>query len=349
MTQLVRDKGWIPCARIPQNMEYGRIVRLNDEELIMVSGNTNVKTTGIFKYNTITNEWKQIIQYPDPLDLYSRNWAITLVDNTKKLYIMNDIYEIISFDLESNKMKHIPLESLEYGKLFASNHSVFVSVENKIHSIGGSLVHLMWNCDTNIITKMDHPFNEDLWGASAIYVPSKQIIILFQGLIDFAAQQYGGIWTFSLLSNKWNKIKGLTFNYHHIRSLILSFDEKYIIIAGGRMDHTLNEVKKIYILDINKWILTKSNIYCPSKGPYNIVCMGKRLKDKILVNGWIRFENKKSKEMIPIEILNLILSWFSEEEIHCLKAHSFKNDKENHFKISMTPILSDAHSEQDNE
>eukprot|EP01084_Bolivina_argentea_P204863 349916_1 len=343
ITQFVRDERWILCRRIPENMEYGRVVRLNDNELIMSSGQEENENTGIYKYNIITNEWKQIIKYPK--DLYNGNSAITLDDNTKnKLYMMNNLSEIIMFDLESNKMEylHEKLESLQYGKDFASNHSVFVSVENTIHSIGGSLVHLIWNKNTNIITKIDHPFNDEVWGVSVIYVPSKQCILLIGGHNGFL-QQDAGIWIFSLVSNKWRQIEGIIFKCHHVRSLALSFDEKYVIIAGGRVDHTLNEVNNIHILDIesiDKMKLMVSNICCPSKGPHNVICMRNKLKDKILVNGWIRLILKDTNHRIASEIVNLILELFNEEELHWLRGHSFEEDKNDHFSISITHILS---------
>ena len=72
-------------------------------------------------------------------------------------------------------------------------------------------------------------------------------------------------------------------------------------------------------------------------GSHKIFRFGGGLKDKLLISGWI----KKLYKLPPLEILEIIQAFYSQESIHWIERSDNEDRKENnHFVINMKHILS---------
>lgn len=162
---------------------------------------------------------------------------------------------------------------------------------------------------------------------AAIYIPSKNYIVLFGGLRE-GRIPVTDIWIFSLITQVWSKVEAISLSRWTFGA-VLTADEKYILIFGGYTIDNGKEVPtdKILVLDMTKivdWKLIESKIKCPFSGVCNVTkTQGLYEADEILVIGWIKrcFKAKSFKQlqMPAIHILMLIRNWYTTERIHYIK------------------------------
>ena len=139
------------------------------------------------------------------------------------------------------------------------------------------------------------------------------------------------------------------FNYKYVYS-ILSFDENYVIIAGGyhSFGYKRRRSKKIFILDLTdetEYKLKQSTIELPRAGP--CILVRTNAKSQILVIGWIKtlFESKEFKDLIlpPMYLLKMISLWYDQEMIHWFDTYLYnwpENSVYNHQKIYLKHLIS---------
>ena len=120
------------------------------------------------------------------------------------------------------------------------------------------------------------------------------------------------IYEYSLGTNKWKKWDKEILIKRKFCGAILTWDEKYVIIAGG------NESDEISVLDIDNQCLKISDIKCPKAGPNLIskTVTGNQVRGNCLVHGYV----KMTKELeIPMEIIDLIAVYYPIEMMHWIK------------------------------
>lgn len=96
-----KEQFWYNCA----SLSYGwlsEILPLNATEFLIVTCTTD--GDGIYKYNTINNEWTRFCAYPK--DLVSTHPEVALDKDNKLLYSLNLQHQLIKFDL--NKVRPLP-------------------------------------------------------------------------------------------------------------------------------------------------------------------------------------------------------------------------------------------------
>eukprot|EP01084_Bolivina_argentea_P038175 70599_1 len=124
----------------------------------------------------------------------------------------------------------------------------------------------------------------------AIYIPSKQCILLIGGYDAWNVNSSKEIWIYSLSSQKWKEIENVLFEGFCFEA-VLSSNGRYIVLLGGG---TYNEyrnveyVNNILVLDMkndNNWTMKKSSLCCPDSGYCGaIVTNGIDSNNDILVN-----------------------------------------------------------------
>ena len=183
----------------------------------------------------------------------------------------------------------------------------------------------------------------EIQGASTVYVPSQQIILVIGGEDD--GEMIGFIWKYDICSNKWSKVNGIKFDFWWT-SAVLTSNEEYVVISGG-LDEDYEGIDKIHVLDIrNKrnYVLRECSIKCPMNGHHPIIRSGGGLKDELLVIGWIKhlFNCSSFNDMAlpPTYIMQLISMWHYQETIHWLE-WEYRDDKKkaNHFGVKLKSIL----------
>ena len=114
-------------------------------------------------------------------------------------------------------------------------------------------------------------------------------------------------------------------------SSVLSMDKRYIIMFGGFDGIKLYD--DIFVFDLNKNIIFKSNIKCPENGIFETVIINnKSNKSLLMIYGYI---NKLNNIKLPsTDILNLIHSMCITEYIYLLH-----RGIGHHWKIKIDDIL----------
>eukprot|EP01084_Bolivina_argentea_P184463 318135_1 len=350
---------WIRVAKIPQDIIFGVVAMLNHDEIISVpmrwvdkEDNQNYDCKAIYKYNIHSNKWNVLIDYPINLNLKIANHAITFNKQSNKLYIAGTFNDILVIDLTSNTFHSVQ------NKVYCANHPILINANGTIHKIGGgywldvNCKHLIWNNKNNSMDEIyDFYLHENIGnisGASAVYIRSQGIILMIGGYDEFNENMLG-IWRYYLSTNKWQQVKGIAFNYSK-HSTTLSFNEQYVIIAGG-WDEKANETDAIHVLDIrneNNYVLRRCSIKCPMSGIHKIVRSGGGLKDELLVTGYI-YQKFKSLRLVDINIISLIQSFYAQESIHWNKYNQVESEfiahviadkkKHSHFVITLKQII----------
>ena len=152
------------------------------------------------------------------------------------------------------------------------------------HNIGGdNSKHVAWDSNNDETVEM-HDFTEngydDIWNPSAVYAPSKQMILLIGGIDAYQNEKMFGIWKFCLMKKKWKKTKELKFKYYNICSCLTS-DQGYVI--GSGIDADIEYMNKLYVLDVrqdDEYKLMECNIKLPMDNVnHTIVWSGGGIKD----------------------------------------------------------------------
>lgn len=143
-----------------------------------------------------------------------------------------------------------------------------------------------------------------------VFVPRLNCILMIQ------SGSNGCIWRFRLDDKKWRKIEEISIDFN-VADVVLSANEKYVVMLGIR--------DSLFVLDMSdkdQYQVYKSDIGPPetmgSRYSDGLVLIGGR-SDEMLVTGWIRkdFNGGMFRGLqIPVDIMEMIAQWFSEEELH---------------------------------
>lgn len=391
----VSIRGWHSRASSPLPMDDGDVFQMSSHEHIFQIQTCESKIPQKFYiYDNRTDKWREFAHFPidEMAHIWERNgggWGdnegeesrFVILPEKRKLYLSTDRYVLREFNMDTKKWRMLT-------KWSGEDHGVnpLVNVNGVVHCVGAldAADHCIlneekgeWECIHDLEPMMG--FRESLEGhivyrmrASAyfsmIFVKSKQLILLI-GVQDQRSQQAPGsvgyIWSFStknIAKNTWQRIEGLTFNFNKV-STVLTADEQFVIISGGRHlkdgptgDYILSDA--IHVLDMrndHNFILRQSSIRCPAAGECIIFRTGNGLhiENRLIVVGWIRsvFQNEEIKH-IPMpsdDVTRLILDWYDREIVHWIFCYSYNShilqdtvalEPGDHFVIPVQDILS---------
>eukprot|EP01084_Bolivina_argentea_P075849 137460_1 len=299
MASRVIDKRWIVQQKFVSGISgyCGKNIacaKLNDHEFILAQ-ETHSKYEdekdkdgyrGIHKYNTHSNKWTKLIQYPDDINISEHAIAI---DTAKyKLYIMsvlNYAATIYEFDLQKNAF-------IQEIKVDAGYNNGFVLENESVHVLDSS-AHKSWNiCKSSTwknVTQQgrSYKFSRASYGVCGIYVPSKNVILFISGF-ESAGPSYLGIRRFNLDTATWETVvNGFEFPKRCCKAT-LTFDEDFVIIAVGYdSDISINRRSdKLFVLDMRgggNWTLKECNITCPNSKFADVIAMRSGERDGMLV------------------------------------------------------------------
>ena len=350
----LRTSKWIQLNNPPRQPYKIHMASINQHEFIIVPETKK----SIERFNIITNQWTstkcdtaenhtdafyEMLSFcPTAQKLFSVS-ATRCSQNAKELYTTLGTLDIMSGQFTATKIKCHGL-----AMKFSNIH-----INGKMHLIGGEPPsHLKYDEDyqsfeTVFDFKKDESFDIRIGGATTIYVPSKQMIILI-GAYDLWPKRFVGVWIYSLVINKWKKlpIELNTIN----AAAVLTSDEKNIIIVGGNCvvesRAYSTRVNSIYVLGISDFdkpqdfVMQKSVICLPNEESVNVAITG-GYKDEILVTGYVKllFKMTEFKELRlpPVYIMQIIERYFDVETLHWIDDDMDENTK--HFAICVKHIL----------
>ena len=351
---------WMKWVDLPSDIDYIPAAAASHHHLHIVNYKNGYN---IYESDLNTDIWQEIItsdQFPEGLDLSDNQMAYNRSTNTFCSRVRSGIDDYLNSENNTSQnatfifinMTSKTMHTKSFSELpdndIKFNFCAILRMNEEIHIIGGrhNSKHLVWNIATNSEEEIYDfakvgQFKEGLMGPNAIYVPSKDVIILIGG----RGSKANGIWIFSMKSKKWAKMDALSFIHWNV-SLTLTSNEEYVVIAGGYgVGGSINSTDKIFVLDIrddNEYKLSESKIKCPSKGLCHIVAVG-GLKDEYLVRGWLKEICKDlNLEILPMDVISMIMNWYSQEEIHWLPRMTdsmYNKANGNHFAISVKSIL----------
>ena len=364
MTTSQVDKRWIklPCpyASILPRLEPGKLLKINHYQFLVSNHLKSDDTTrALVMYNTRTNQWQQIAEYPKQ-HAYGRTLNVCTYNmQQNKVYFLrrdnlmataNPSDKFVTFDIKTRKFNMNGVIAHNWCSTQDSE-----SVNEYIHSIGGTVFfggirHLIF--DTNDNTNLDFTppeFREmrSILGAHCIYIRSKQILLLIGG--DRGSGKPFGIWRYCLKQEKWKKMKKLSSFSLEFVVCALSANEKFVIIAGGDIVSTDDMIHgeynhTIFVLDIsddNNYKLKECTIKLPKKYEHpQIALMGGDSDDESLIIGWIKelFKTKEFKDLSlpPMYIMKMIGLWYNQEGLHWIQDG---DDYNNHYVITLKHML----------
>lgn len=236
---------WLKCKNTPM-IEYCRPVVTSNGSIIVSPYNQ----THLLIYNDNDQSWKKLIKYPLNMSMNISHHTITLDSKHKKLYLFNGNF--VAWDLNTKSMR-------TYGKISnVGKNPVSCLLNGDLNVIGGDhhSKHLRWMNDTKqfVEQEMPHPQNHILQGHGIIVLEKKKQIILFGGNRGNLWNGYmNSMWSCSNNNNDyiWNRLlcnmpKPMSnFGY------IITNDEKYLIIIGGRCEQGL--IDDIFVLSLSTW------------------------------------------------------------------------------------------------
>ena len=330
--------GWISLAKVPFAF-FSKPCNINHNEFVIAPSSNS--SSGIYKYNKTLNEWETIINY------IGGNHYIhgATINKTKKLFYVYDTaeYEILVYNLKENKLQN-RIKNITFGsypRLFCH--------KDEINIIGSAVQHAIVNQETHSLTTIfdhfDFNFNQQtspicLEKHGIIYVKSQDRYLLFGGC-DNCFLCFDTIFEFTVNSTqqKWKKLDVKIPEAVAAFGIVITCDDRFVIILGGHTDHQ-RQVDDIYVFDTKSDTFYKSKLKCPLKRRYHAVITGDLSRDNLLCYGYIRqcYKMNQFKEMLlplpPSEIIQLIIKWVFNEDIHLIAW--LKGD---HWKISAHEIL----------
>ena len=315
--------GWNQIGTLPSDLSYGYVANIDKDKLMLVA------SKGVYTFCSASNQWESWID--DAVDINGYGDPLTFDDKSNTLYALAaSTSKFIVIDIESRKV------GTYYASPITGRWPCIKYVDGNIHVIGGtqSSKHFIWNInakeckevfDFEAILGLN---TKRLEGCCLIYVATKNVFLLFGGHIK-SGDKLSSVYQYSFIDGQWTKWSdSVTFDGEYAAA-ILTRDERYVIIVGGASSND------IFILDLKTESIRKSEIECPEYGANLIAKTGDQQRDDHLIHGFV----KRTKEIqIPLEIVDLILKYYSREMIHWMKWSGNKKARHHH-TISVERIL----------
>ena len=337
---------------------------INQHEFIIATQSEN----SIERFNINTNQWTKINcnvvysedEYRDLLSFCPRSQRLFVVRGNSYESKSKPNLPLRTLDIRSGKYIATQMKSHGLDMTFCNIH-----IDGRLHLIGGEPpLHLEYNDDyqsfeTIFDFRNDGAIITRIYRSTAVYVPSKQMIVLIGGYDRFPTK-FVGVWIYSLVKRKWRKLC-IEFDIFGAEAVLTS-DEQNIIIVGGQCamndgSQSSTNIDSIYVLGITdfdkarEFTLKKSLISLPqkrqefNKHDINSVITG-GYKGEILVTGYVklmfRMENFKELRLPSVSIIQIIERYLNIETLHWI-CHINNEDK--HFAIHTGELLSNLETD----
>ena len=138
----------------PHSNQLSNLVKINETEFIaaeFVNCNKDHRS-GLHKYNTISNQWKLIFEYPG--DFVSTNHRICYDEKNHIVYLCSRD-QLVAFDLNTMETQHIPFKRVvPYGVI--GDDPAMLMINDDCHIIlgGSNEAHYKWNSKSQKFTRI---------------------------------------------------------------------------------------------------------------------------------------------------------------------------------------------------
>ena len=269
--------------------------------------------TYLYSYNITTGRYSKFTEYPHD---FPKGSHTTTVDRdkgiiyifTEKGYVCsynmnlpeNDAYSPLSPSPISPSTSSLSLTSscpwkweIIHGVSAWSGHDLrnnasSAMIDNKLHIVSGKQ-HVVWNKNTKQLKCLDR-FR--IWNyAQMVYIPGQsKMLLVGSNDPDNAHAGLSGcvttldtLFSYSVGVNHWIKLRDtLPFGVHKF-GWVLSEDERYLIMFGGRKLPDGCDYDGILIMDLWDFSVKISKVRCPIEGDlYACLCVDHAMMDKVI-------------------------------------------------------------------
>ena len=312
-------KQWISqaCPILhPSEWNKSNLIKIDDNSLVFAT------RKGICSFSTKWNKWTQRKVYLS----YSKDsdFSIAYNANSKDIFISTSDGVII-----------LNLSRSETQKFSTSPWCCspqLICISSLCHAIGRG-EHKIFDNKTNDWQDMDKFTGyHDERHFGLIFDSKRNELLLFGGQVYATWEYLDNIYKYSLVNRKWIKLeiklprKMRSFGY------IITKDQQYIIIMGGRCK--IEQIDEIYVFNLKSMKFIQSKIKLPFKGECSAVIMEDKQENDLLVHGFIRKGMNKYKINIPFALISLIVARHSTEYIYVMNEGFDK-----HWKINVDKLF----------
>ena len=315
-------------SSFPHSNLLSNLVKINETEFIaaeFVNGNKD-HASGLHKYNTITDEWKLIFEYP--WDFVSTNHRICY-DKQRNIVYLCGGRQMVAFNLNHMGTKHIPIKKVfPHGCI--GDDPAMLMINDDCHIIlgGGNDAHYKRNSKSRKFTKIFQFPKYSINRPEIIYIKSQNKLLLFGG--------FDQIWECDINDQyAWTKVKDIKLPMEMCDfAPVMSKHEDYVILFGGENSFE-SRIKNIFILDLTFKKFYSSKLRLASDGDLTkAISMNNDNRDTALLSGFIRNVSGKYDINIPSELFPLFHSYFERDTIYLLEYRNLS-------KIELRDILQD--------
>ena len=305
------------------------LFKLNDNQFAF---SPQQNSYGIEAYNTKTNTWDRIIDYPEELNICLGTRSCAYDKKHNKIYMFQSCHgELIEFDLDKQTTKYLLKNKYDEidGRQIDGNYVGFVMVNDECH-IFSSMLHAIYNKNNGsfIVYKPTVGTNIPFHCRSTTYLKSKNSILIFSH--HYSKQTK--VFLYSISEKKWAEIDiqiaGVSPLISH--GYAVTLDDRYIFMFGWR-----SYTRKIMIYDVDNNDCFTSKVEAPSDAwRLRGIVMGDRERSNLITFGFIR-NGFDGSLLIPIDIVYMIINWVESEYLHIMESGSDGK----HWKIAVDDLL----------
>ena len=327
----------------PPDAVFSDLLPLNDHEFIVVPqrhprDHSYKDSKSIHKYNAISNEWTKVMDYPQNFKLMSHKSFIDTKNNM--IYLCNDDSKLLQINLNTKKIK-----TLSNKANMGTFPGIFI-INDKIHIIDAYQRHLVFN-ESNDKFDLIHDYKDDKMTVSNrpfYFTKTKSIINTF--LRKKSKKSCPIIMEFK--NNKWNDWKIENNQYIAGSRILATSREDYLIFMNGVDLTSSNRHDLIFVYDVGKGKLIKSDIELPKdSGKRRISCGVTRNNDKenLVTFGFINKcfggNEYQNIQRLPFYLIKFIETWVCYETMHVIinRDSDFNPKERKHWIIDMDKII----------
>lgn len=324
----------------------GNSVQTKQDVVIIPIGETKGAISALLKFSALSDKFEEIMRFDPPLPC--KSVSICIDKQNDKIYAphKNGCYII---DLINKTFKE-DMSHLKGAKYSWSGDATSVYIHPKLHVFGHIANHVSYNYETGYFQS-----NEDLMllppphrfsSQSMVHIPSKNKLLFFgEGMEEH-------IVSYDVTTGKYRILDYVTLptkNAYH-PGVLLTKDEKYVLIFIGFSDDDFGYefvmgeprfwTKKtecaIMVLDTETNVLYSSVCAFPRsdvRSTQAFLVDNEKL-NSMIINGYIRQYWKQDPRSIPVDLIDILLMYYEEAEVHLVERETGQ-----HWKIPLHDIL----------
>ena len=339
---------WKKLQTVNHYIRFHNIYPFNAKHFLIVT-TIKDKHSGIYFYNLSSQQLHLIKSYPKEWtrDQHSSTTIRQTCFNKSqnKLYFVNDFFDRVERN-HTYSIYEFNIQSMSFSKHDIDDHFLdatpksILSIKDDLHVIMddnhvNAYKHIIYDTIDMKVRQIksgmlsDYASNRDwyLMGMESVYISSQQRILMIcsyqhiGSLYDMGIEYNFDIWSYSLISDEWNRIKKkiqLENSNFCISDVLLTMDEKYLILMANNPFQS----NDIFCMDIHngKYESRKSKVTLPNvrvTRHEGFVCKFALMTSSnsdVVVYGYVR--TTCDGNYVPYDVTSIIIEYCAEEMLH---------------------------------